>query len=98
MPAVCRGDEEDADLIHCTVPRRDECSDNVFVNGIGISREGDKNTIHKKTPVPCPNHKKPIKIGSLTVIINDKGCGRIGDDITACTKVAEGSENVFAGG
>ena len=48
MPAVCRGDSVDVDLIHCSVPRRDECSDNVFVNGIGISREGDKNTIHKK--------------------------------------------------
>jgi hypothetical protein len=46
MPAVCRGDSVDVDLIHCSVPRRDECSDNVFVNGIGISREGDKNTIN----------------------------------------------------
>ena len=100
MPAVCRGDSVDVDLIHCSVPRRDECSDNVFVNGIGISREGDDNTIHKKNKAgaPCPKHIRPIKTGSLTVIINDKGCGRIGDDITACTKVAEGSENVFAGG
>jgi len=100
MPAVCRGDSVDADLVHCPpiVPRRVGRSDNVFVNGIGISREGDDNTIHKKPPKPCPKHLKPIKIGSLKVKVNGKGCGRIGDDITACTKVASGSENVFAGG
>jgi uncharacterized Zn-binding protein involved in type VI secretion len=32
------------------------------------------------------------------VFINGKGAGRIGDAITACTAVAEGSPNVFCGG
>ena len=97
MPAVCRGDTKDADIIHCSVPRRNECSLTVFVNGIGISRKDDDNTSHVLPGVPCPAHTAPIEIGSTTVIINGKGCGRIGDVIDGCTSVAEGSPNVFAG-
>ena len=47
MPAVCRGDSVDADLIHCSTPKRDKRSSNVFCNGTGISRQGDNNTTHK---------------------------------------------------
>ena len=97
MPAVCRGDSVDSDVSHCSVPRRDECSDNVFVNGTGISREEDNNTSHLLPPVPCPSHAAPIASGSSTVKINGKGCGRIGDAISGCTSVATGSSNVFAG-
>ena len=98
MPAVCRGDSVDADVEHCSVPRRDECSPNVFVNGTGISRQGDNNTSHLLPGAPCPSHAAPIATGSTTVFINSKGCGRIGDGISACTSVATGSSNVFAGG
>ena len=98
MPAVCRGDSTDADLPHCSTPMRSQCSGDVFVNSIGISRQGDNNTPHLKPPVPCPTHAAPITTGSTTVFINNKGCGRIGDGITACTSVATGSSNVFAGG
>jgi uncharacterized Zn-binding protein involved in type VI secretion len=98
VPAVCRGNSTDADLPHCSTPMRDVCSGNVFVNSIGISRQGDNNTPHLKPPGPCPTHAAPITTGSTTVFINGKGCGRIGDGITACTSVATGSANVFAGG
>ena len=98
MPAVCRGDSVDRDVVHCSLPLRDQRSDNVRVNGIGISRQGDNNTLHKKPPAPCPPHAAPITTGSSTVFVNGKGCGRIGDAITACTSVASGSSNVFAGG
>jgi len=97
MPAVCRGDKVDVDLFHCGLPRRLGMSANVIVNGTGISREGDLNTLHKKPPAPCPKHAKGITTGSNTVKINGLGCGRIGDSITGCTSVAEGSDNVFAG-
>ena len=97
MPAVCRGDEVDRDVFHCAVPLRDERSNNVKVNGTGISRQDDKNTLHKKPPAPCPEHAKPITTGSTTVFVNGKGCGRVGDKVTGCTSVASGSENVFAG-
>ena len=97
MPAVCRGDSVDADVPHCSTPRRDQRSDNVLVNGTGIPRQGDNNTSHLLPPPPCPSHAAPIAIGSTTVFINGKGCGRIGDAISGCTSVATGSSNVFAG-
>ena len=98
MPAVCRGDSVDADVPHCSGMNRDQRSDNVKVNGTGISRQGDNNTTHLLPPAPCPSHAAPITTGSSTVFVNGKGCGRIGDAITACTSVASGSSNVFAGG
>lgn len=97
MPAATRiGDD---DVAHCSSMTRAEGSSDVFVNGIGWSRQGDKNTSHKK-PVPgddCENHAAPITTGSIKVYVNGKGAGRIGDAITGCTSVAEGSSNVFAG-
>lgn len=70
----------------------------VFVNNIPISRQGDNNTPHLLPGLPCPSHAAPITTGSTTVFINNVGCGRIGDGVTACTSVAEGSPNTFAGG
>ena len=40
---VCRGDSVDSDLAHCSPMKRDDCSDDVFVDGTGISRQGDNN-------------------------------------------------------
>ena len=98
MPAVCRGNSVDADVPHCSGMNRTALSPNVLVNGTGISRQGDVNTPHLLPPPPCPTHAAPITTGSTTVFVNGKGCGRIGDAITACTSVATGSSNVFAGG
>ena len=97
MPAICRGNSVDADVVHCSQPLRDQLSPDVTVNGTGISRQGDNNTVHLLPGAPCPPHTAPITTGSTTVFINGKGCGRIGDGITACTSVATGSENTFAG-
>ena len=95
MPAVTRiGDN---DVSHCSTPQRAVGSDNVFVNGIAVSRQGDNNTSHLLPGVPCPSHSAPIDVGSTTVFINGNGCGRIGDAIAGCTSVAQGSPNVFAG-
>ena len=91
----------DKDLVHCSVPSRAIGSPNVFVNGIAVSRQGDINTTHQLPPFPppnpCPVHTAGIAVGSLTVKINGKGCGRVGDSISGCTAVATGSPNVFAG-
>ena len=97
MPAVCRGNSVDDDVPHCSPMKRDQLSPDVNVNGTGISRQDDNNTSHKVPPIPCPNHAMPITTGSTTVFVNTKGCGRIGDGVTACTSVATGSEDVFAG-
>lgn len=96
MPAATR--IGDSDITHCSAMVRAEGSPNVFVNGIPWSRQGDRNTPHEVPGVPCPTHSMPITFGSGTVFVNGRGAGRIGDAITSCTYVAEGSENVFAGG
>ena len=95
MPAVTR--IGDADVAHCSGMTRAVGSGNVFANGIGISRQGDVNTVHLLPGAPCPPHSAPISTGSTTVFVNDDGAGRVGDGITACTSVAAGSPNTFAG-
>ena len=97
MPAVCRGNSVDSDVPHCSTPKRDACSSDVFANGTGISRQDDVNTSHLLPPAPCPSHTAAITTGSTTVFVNGKGCGRVGDAITSCTSVATGSADVFAG-
>ncbi|MEC7947583.1 MAG: hypothetical protein VX265_08430 [Myxococcota bacterium] len=77
---------------------RQDGSPDVFCNGVPISRQGDLNTTHKKPGVPCPDHAAPITIGSKTVFVNGMGCGRVGDALTGCTAVAQGSVDTFAGG
>ena len=90
-----------ADMFHCSGMVRFGGSTDVFVNGIGISRQGDVNTPHKKPlegAAICVLHAQVITIGSTTVKVNGRGCGRIFDTLTDCTSVAQGSPNVFAGG
>ena len=96
MPAITR--IGDADVPHCSGMTRAVGSGNVFANGIPISRQGDNNTGHLLPPAPCPGHSAPIAVGSTTVFVNGKGCGRIGDAIAGCTSVAAGSGDCFAGG
>lgn len=95
MPAVTR--IGDADVPHCSGMTRAEGSPDVFVNGIPLSRQGDVNTVHLLPGNPCPSHAAPIALGSTSVFVNGRGCGRVGDAISACTAVAEGSPDVFAG-
>lgn len=94
MPAATR--IGDADVPHCSGMTRAAGSGNVFVNGIGWSRQGDNNTGHLLPGAPCPGHAAPISSGSSSVYVNGKQAGRVGDP--TCTSVAAGSSNVFAGG
>ena len=95
MPAVTR--IGDADVAHCSGMTRAVGSGNVFANNIAISRQTDVNTGHLLPGgSSCPSHAAPITTGSPTVFVNNLGCGRVGDAITACTSVAAGSPNVFA--
>ena len=90
---------EDFDVPHCSPMTRLGASTNVFVNGIGVSRQGDNNTPHLKPPnkPPCSGHSASIAVGSIKVFANGKGVGRVQDSISGCTAVAQGSTNVFAG-
>ena len=94
MPAVTR--IGDADLAHCSGMVRAAGSGNVFANFIPVSRQGDVNTVHLLPGSPCPPHSAPIAVGSLTVGVNLRGIGRVGDAIAGCTAVAAGSPNVFS--
>lgn len=96
MPAATR--IGDLDVTHCSTPARAVGSGNVFVNSIPWSRQSDINTPHLLPGAPCPSHSAPIATGSSTVFVNSLGAGRIGDAISGCTSVAQGSPNVFAGG
>ena len=88
-----------ADIPHCSGMTRFGHSTDVRVGGLGVSRKDDLNTPHlKPCGFACCGHVAPITIGSTTVFANGKGIGRVGDHIIGCTKVAEGAENVFAGG
>ena len=88
----------DADVPHCSGMVRMQGSENVLVNSIPWSRQGDNNTPHLLPGDPCPVHSAPIAVGSKTVFINGRGAGRVGDSIAGCTNVAKGSENVICGG
>lgn len=96
MPAVTRFG--DADVAHCSGMTRLGHSSDVFINGIGVSRQDDNNTSHLLPGGDdCPSHSAPITTGSTTVFVNGKGIGRVGDAITGCTSVSAGSPDVFAG-
>lgn len=97
MPAVTR--VGDPDVPHCSPMVRAVGSGSVFVNGRPISIQNSVNTVHF---IPagkiCVSHVGKIDIGSTTVKVHGLGAGRIGDALAACTFVAVGSPNVFAGG
>jgi uncharacterized Zn-binding protein involved in type VI secretion len=89
----------DPDIPHCGPMVRAMGSPNVFVNMLPVSRQGDFNTPHLLPAGDfCAVHAAPIAIGSLTVRVNLRGCGRMGDYIAGCTAVAAGSPTVLAGG
>lgn len=96
MPAVTR--VGDADVTHCSTPFRAQGSPDVFCNGRPVSRQGDLNTTHLVPGSPCGSHAAAIAAGSATVRVNGRGIGRVGDAISGCTSVAQGSPDVFAGG
>ena len=95
MPAVTR--KGDICTGHgCFPPRPSvEGSGNVFVNGIPVHRQGDRWSVHC-CDKSC--HDGSLSSGSSSVYANGKQVGRIGDPVSCGSAVAEGSDNVFAGG
>jgi uncharacterized Zn-binding protein involved in type VI secretion len=95
MPAVARAG--DAGVIHCSAFKIAQGSNNVSVNGKPAARVGDKNTLHKNLGKKCPPHITAISKGSRSVYVNNRPLARVGDSFAQCTRVAQGSPNVFAG-
>lgn len=78
----------------CWPPRpNDTASPNVFVEGLGIHRQGDHWMAH--CCVSC--HDSILAAGSPSVYINGLQCGRIGDPVACGSKVMTGAATCFAG-
>ena len=104
MPAVARGKGTDTvDTDHgtgrncrsATVQTTDGCSPDVFVNGIGVVREGDPVITHPAAG--CSDHAPGLGSFSATVKVNGKGLGRVGDNYPGGHIISSGSEDVNAG-
>ena len=93
MPAIAR--LNDICTGHGCWPSRpnDTASPNVFVEGLGVHRQGDHWASH--CCVSC--HDSILATGSGSVFINGLQCARIGDPIVCGSMIMTGSETCFAG-
>lgn len=85
MPGIARKNLDSAGGIAI------EGSENVFANGKGVVRIGDKVASHGLPPhSPTP----PMVQGSTNVFVNGKGVVRAGDKAN-CNHIITGSSNVY---
>ena len=75
----------------------DEGSGDVFVNGIGVVREGDAMITHNYPGPCCDPHAPTLSTYSYKVFVNGKGIGRKDDVYGGDHTISSGSEDVFAG-
>jgi uncharacterized Zn-binding protein involved in type VI secretion len=72
-------------------------SSDVFVDGLGVEREGDPTVVHRLTGRNCSvSHTAAVNAGSATVFVNGKPIARVGDSADAGA-ITSGSSTVFAG-
>lgn len=104
MAEAARGDGVDVvqsqtgSGLNCAFPlitATDECSPDVFVNGIGLVREGDRVAPHPF--VGCGPDESVLTTFSSTVYANGKRAGRKGDQYTPDNTIITGSTNTFIG-
>jgi len=97
MPAAAR--VGDRNVSHCSGHNMASGSENVFINGRRACTQGSRTTGHL---VPagrrCGGHTASVRGGSNSVFINGKAAARVGDGLSGCTSIAQGSPNVFIGG
>jgi uncharacterized Zn-binding protein involved in type VI secretion len=85
MPLIARGNG--ADVVNtghavCILPGQIgtlSCSDDVFVEGIGVHRKGDTNDPHTHCP---PVYSTNVNSYSPNVFVNDLNVARLGDTYT----------------
>jgi uncharacterized Zn-binding protein involved in type VI secretion len=109
MPAVARkGGTDTVDTVHgatggrnCnaspTTTATDGGSGNVFVNSIGVVREGDAVAAHNNGS-SCSAHAPGLASFSSNVFVNGLKLGRQNDAYGCGATITSGSSNVFAGG
>jgi uncharacterized Zn-binding protein involved in type VI secretion len=102
MPAAARGNRKDTVASKtgtgplCSLPvttATDQCSPNVFTNGIGSVRQGDRVAPHPR--LGCSTDTSVLTTHSPNVFVNGKGFGRLGDQYTPDNTITSGSSNVF---
>jgi len=72
-------------------------SGNVFVNSLGVERQGDPTVSHRISGRNCSvSHAAAVNAGSGTVFVNGSPIARVGDSADAGS-ITSGSPTVFAG-
>lgn len=96
MPAVAR--QGDAGAAHCSSYTIATGSENVFIDGRAVARNGDSSTVHQKpSGNKCVPHVSQIIATSNSVFINGRPVAVVGDRLSECTQIVQGSETVFIG-
>jgi uncharacterized Zn-binding protein involved in type VI secretion len=96
MPAVAR--VGDAGAVHCSSYTIATGSSDVFIDGRAVARNGDSSTVHQKpSGNKCVPHVSQIIASSSTVFVNGIPVAVVGDRLSDCTQIIEGSESVFIG-
>ena len=111
MPAIARGDATDTvnsahggagiDCSGSITTSTDQCSPNVFANGIGVVRKTDTVTSH--TALGCGSEAPGLTTHSPNVFANGLEIGRLGDDYKTggdggSNIITSGSPSVYANG
>lgn len=96
MPSATRQGDRSTGHDACSATALVGCSNDVFINGRGAGRVGDKYASHGC--IVHPAHQDNIASGSSTVFINGIPAGRVGDAVSIGGSVGEGSGDVFIGG
>lgn len=96
MPSATRQGDRSTGHDACSATALVGCSNDVFINGRGAGRVGDKYASHGC--IVHPAHQDNIALGSSSVFINGIPAGRVGDPVSIGGSVGEGSGDVFIGG
>ena len=96
MPAVAR--VGDAGAVHCSSYTIATGSEDVFIDGKPVARDGDSSTVHQKpSGNKCVPHVSKIIATGDSVFINGRPVAVVGDRLSECTQIIQGSETVSIG-
>lgn len=96
MAAAAR--QGDAGAAHCSSYTIATGSENVFIDGKPVARNGDSSTVHQKpSGNKCVPHVSQIIANNSTVFVNGRPIAVVGDRLSECTQIVQGSETVFIG-
>jgi uncharacterized Zn-binding protein involved in type VI secretion len=96
MAAAAR--KGDAGAVHCSSYTIATGSEDVFINNKPAARNGDSSTVHQKpSGNKCVPHVSQIIASNSTVFVNGRPIAVVGDRLSECTQIVEGSDSVFIG-